>query len=389
MYRLKIIKFLSLLLLSTLCFSMLFSCSGIKFKVEFIVDGEVYKTVSTRDKSEIDVPKNPEKEGFDFDGWYLDNGRWNNKFTANSLLDAPISDDMVLKVYAKFIPITEEAENFLFKACDGGYEVIGYTGDNPIVTIPSTYKDQPVLAVGRDHTNENCFAENQNIEELIIPNSVTRISSYAFSDCTNLKKLTLPDSITDVGSDPFYGCNNLTDVTLPAEQVHNIPTENLTTVVINGGTILGRLNRCKKITSVTIADSVTTIKESAFNECESLTTIRLSNSLTEIPAFAFNDCKKLTSITIPDSVTSIGDSAFSDCESLNNVIIPEGVSSIGKEAFDDCSSLTRLTFQNPNGWQSNNGRDLSSSILSNPTSAASYFSDTYNSGAWLTSYHRK
>ena len=63
MYKLKAIKYLSLLLLLSLCISMLFSCSTLKFKVEFIVDGEVYKTVSTKDKSEIKIPKNPEKEG--------------------------------------------------------------------------------------------------------------------------------------------------------------------------------------------------------------------------------------------------------------------------------------------------------------------------------------
>ena len=388
MYRLKIIKFLSLLVLSTLCFSMFFSCSNLKFKVEFIVDGEVYETVSTRDKSEIEIPKNPEKEGFDFDGWYLDDGRWNDKFTANSLLDTPISDDMVLKVYAKFIPITEEHSDFLFKACDGGYEVIGYTGDNPIVTIPSTYKDQPVLAIGRDYNNPNCFAENKNIEEIIIPNSVTRISDSAFRDCTNLKKLTLPDSITDVGYDPFYGCENLTDVTLPATLVHNIPKKNLTTVVINAGTSLsgyfGGFGDCKKLISVTIADSVTSIGDSAFNGCESLTTIRLPNSLTEIPAFVFSNCKSLTSINIPDSVTSIGDGAFSGCESLNNVIIPERVNSIGKYVFQSCSSLTSLTFQNSNGWQVTEGAAIASSILSNPASAAEYFLHT-----WGSTYYRK
>ena len=107
---------------------MLFACSSLKFKVEFIVDEEIYKTVSTRDREKVRIPKNPEKEGYEFKGWYLKNG---DRFTANSLLDTPISDDMVLKVYAKFIPVTEEAENFLFRACDGGYEVIGYTGDSP------------------------------------------------------------------------------------------------------------------------------------------------------------------------------------------------------------------------------------------------------------------
>ena len=73
MYRIKIIKSLSLLLLLSLCISMLFSCSTLKFKVEFIVDGEVYKTVSTKDKSEIEIPKNPEKEGYEFVGWFVAN----------------------------------------------------------------------------------------------------------------------------------------------------------------------------------------------------------------------------------------------------------------------------------------------------------------------------
>ena len=385
MYRMKIIKSLSLLLLLSLCISMLFSCSGIKFKVEFIVDGEVYKTVTTRDKSEIKIPKNPEKEGYEFVGWFLKNGV---RFTANSLLDTPISDDMVLKVYANFDPVTEEDSDFLFKACDGGYKVIGYTGDNPIVTIPSTYKNQPVVAVGRDYNNPNCFAENQNIEEIIIPDGVTQISDSAFRNCTNLKKLTLPDSITDVGYDPFYGCENLTDVTLPAEQVYNIPTKNLTTVVINGGTSLssyyGGFGNCKKLTNITIADSVTSIGSGAFRGCENLTTIRLPSGITEISSHMFMDCKSLTSIIIPDGVISIGDGAFSGCESLNDVIIPERVNSIGKYAFQSCNSLTSLIFQNPNGWQVTNGSAIASSILSNPASAAEYFSET-----WGATYYRK
>lgn len=352
-----------------------------------MVDEEIYATVSTRDKNEIKIPENPEKEGYEFDGWYLKNGE---KFTANSLLDTPISDDMELTVYAKFIPITEEDEdtNFLFKACDGGYEVIGYTGNNPIVAIPSMYKNQPVLTIGRDRKNEDCFAGNENIKELIIPNGVTKISNYAFEDCINLKKLTLPDSITDMGIDPFPGCENLTDVTLPAALVCDIPKENLETVVINSGTSIPAYHsgfyNCKNLVSVTIADSVTSIGSGAFSECEKLTTIRLPNGITEIPEFAFNGCKSLTTITIPDSVTSIKDGAFSDCESLNDVIVPERVNSIGKYAFDSCSRLTSLTFQNPNGWHVTEGRAIDSSILSNPTSAAEYFLDTYGS-----TYYRK
>ena len=377
MFMIKIIKSLSLLLLLSVCISMLFSCSTLKFKVEFIVDGEVYKTVSTKDKSEIEIPKNPEKEGYEFVGWFLKNG---DRFTANSLLDTPISDDMVLKVYAKFNPVTEEDSDFLFKACDGGYEVIGYTGDNPIVTIPSTYKSLPVLTIGLDRKNEDRFAENENIKELIIPDGVTKIEDYAFESCINLTTVTIPTSVTDMGHYSFSRCDKLSVATLPAEQVDNIPKENLTTVVINGGTSLsgyyGGFGDCKKLTNITIADSVTSIGNNAFEGCESLTTIRLPNSITEIPSFMFKDCKSLKSIIIPDSVTSIGDGAFSGCESLNNVIIPERVSNIGRYAFMSCNSLTSLTFQNPNSWYVTEGAAIASSKLSNPASAAEYFGET-------------
>ena len=388
MYITKITKTLSLLLLLSLCVSMLFSCSNVKIKVEFIVDGEVYETVSTRNKSKIKIPKNPEKEGYEFDGWYLDKGKWDDPFTANSLLDTPISDDMVLEVYANFIPVVEEFSDFLFKACDGGYEVIGYTGNNPVVTIPSTYKDQPVVAIVRDYDDGEGFTDNEKIQEVIIPNTVTKISSRAFENCINLTTVTIPDSVTEMSDYAFYGCEKISVATLPATLLLYFPKENLTTVVINGGTSILSSSRgfsdCKNLISVTISDSVTSIGGSAFRGCEKLTTIRLPNSITEIPAYLFHNCKNLTTITIPDSVTSIGDGAFSGCESLNNVIISEHVNSIGKYAFESCNSLTSLTFQNPNGWHLNHGAAIASSILSNPTSAAEYYRD-----AWGAACYRK
>jgi uncharacterized repeat protein (TIGR02543 family) len=308
------------------------------------VDGEVYKTVSTKDKSEIKIPKNPEKEGYEFIGWFLENG---DKFTANSLLDTPISDDMVLKVYAKFNPVTEEDSDFLFKACDGGYAVIGYTGDNPIVTIPSTYKDQPVVAIDRDYGNKDGFAGNEKIQEVIIPNTVTKISSYAFKNCINLTTVTIPDSVTEMDY-AFAGCEKISVATLPATLLEYFPKQNLTTVVINSGTSIpnGGFYNCKNLISVTIPDSITSIGTGAFRGCESLTTIRLPSGITEIPASTFSNCINLKSITIPESVTKIGDGAFFGCINLNNLTIPDNIKEIEKNAFYNCKKFTSITIPN-------------------------------------------
>ena len=100
----------------------------------------------------------------------------------------------------------------------------------------------------------------------------------------------------------------------------------------------------------------------------------LSFRVTEIANGAFSDplgsihyspCKKLESVTVPDSVTSIGDHAFKYCISLTSVILNASVTSIGKEAFKDCEKLTEIRYNGTkkqwkqimlgNNWKSGSG----------------------------------
>ena len=76
------------------------SCSNVEFKISFIVDGKLYATVDTNGAEAIRLPVDPQKEGYEFRGWYWDEGTWQQPFTANSLLYTPISSDV--EVYAYF-----------------------------------------------------------------------------------------------------------------------------------------------------------------------------------------------------------------------------------------------------------------------------------------------
>ena len=56
----------------------------------------------------------------------------------------------------------------------------------------------------------------------------------------------------------------------------------------------------------------------------------------------FYDCKSLTSVTIPDSVTNIRDGVFWGCKSLTSVVIPDSVTNIGNNVFKECPNLKTI-----------------------------------------------
>ena len=54
-----------------------------------------------------------------------------------------------------------------------------------------------------------------NITKCIIPDSVTSISSWAFSYCKSLTSIIIPDGVTSISSFAFSHCISLTSITIP------------------------------------------------------------------------------------------------------------------------------------------------------------------------------
>ncbi|MBO7106712.1 MAG: leucine-rich repeat domain-containing protein [Verrucomicrobia bacterium] len=102
---------------------------------------------------------------------------------------------------------------------------------------------------------------------------------------------------------------------------------------------------CKKLTSITIPDGVTSIGGWAFNRCLRLRNLNIQSQITTIDSVVFCCCWDLEEITIPNSVTEIEFAAFAFCYNLKEVEIPESVIRLGDAAFAGCRSLTAVNYK--------------------------------------------
>jgi len=145
-----------------------------------------------------------------------------------------------------------------------------------------------------DGTGETLITSLQGTH---IPDGVKSIQSYAFSG-RELNEVIMPCSITNIGYRAFSGCRNLGNITIP--------------------------------------ESVTSIEEETFSNCSSLRYVKISESVTNIAALAFYGCSNLSSVkftgkppvaqdnSFPSKTDAIGYYTAANAESWRKVIDANG-----------------------------------------------------------------
>jgi len=193
---------------------------------------------------------------------------------------------------------------------------------------------------------------DENITSVNIPYeiggvAVTSIGDRAFNvkaspSYKKITSITIPDSIISIGDYAFSYCSGLTSITIP--------------------------------------DSVTNIGTSAFSGCSSLTSITIPDSVTKIGTYAFSNCDHLASITLPDRITTIVQGMFKSCDSLTDITIPNNISNIDYYAFDSCSNLNSITIMNPNCkiYDNKNTIQYTTTIYGFSGSTAEQYATRYN-----------
>ena len=194
---------------------------------------------------------------------------------------------------------------------------------------------------GKGEIEDKIYGEPENawdkyresIHTIVFENGITSIGYFAFRYYNNLTSITIPESIITIKDYAFSKCYRLQTVNYNA---------------INCTRMYGHdvFDNDTSFTTLNIGNQVKTIPENAFCFCKYLTSVTIPNSVTTIGEGAFWFCEGLTSITISNSVTTIGERAFAVCESLTSIVIPNSVTSIGYNAFAQCISLISVSLPN-------------------------------------------
>lgn len=227
--------------------------------------------------------------------------------------------------------------------------------------------------------------EVDKLEEVVIPDTVTKIGSGAFWGRTALKKVHLPANLKKIEANVFEDCSLLESIHIPkgvkeidleafatrGRNVWHSPSalreftvdEENTVYCAKDGVLYSKdmtklylVPNAIAVQKFVVPDSVQEIVAYAFSYNQYIEEVVLPKSVQVIQRETFTNCKKLQFINL-ESVIKIEQSAFREClalkqvrfehvkeiqhfafnnTGLTSVFLPESLETIGEDAFLDC-----------------------------------------------------
>ena len=170
-----------------------------------------------------------------------------------------------------------------------------------------------------------------SIQELVLNEGITSISSKAFMNLTGIESISVPSTVRSIGSQAFYGCTNVKTVYFYADSCSDFS---------NNSNVFGNLGNNTSGASFYFygADIPSYVVNGA-----NVTHISIG-SVSSIGAFAFYNCKATFNTDGWTDTRTIGQSAFYGCTGLGEIVICSGVTSIGQNAFYGCSNVKAIEY---------------------------------------------
>jgi len=232
-----------------------------------------------------------------------------------------------------------QAQDLVIPAYIRNIDPGAYTGFQELKSV--------VLPEGLTTIWSELFCWSEKLTHINIPASVTTIEPKAFRHCKGLAdkegfvtiqnrifgyfgkggNVTVPQGIIAIEDAAFYGDRRMTTVTVPETVTHLGE---------------GAFGRCGDLEAVQLPGSIKTIGPSAFMGCGELREVCIPEGITRLESETFASCTKLERVQLPESLQTIGDYAFSGCSGLTAVTVPNSVRELGRGVFRSCDQLQTL-----------------------------------------------
>ena len=271
---------------------------------------------------------------------------------------------------------------------DTAVAITKYTGNETEVTVPETIGNYTVTKIGNaafqdqnlvqkivlpetitEISDVNVFWYCRSLKYINLPNSLTYLSTGAFTMCTSLEEVIIPDGVTRL-SKTFRGCSSLTKVVIPDSVTSidqytfadNIGGTNLlpnVTIYCNAGSYAQTFATQNGINCVITSQNiefnyvtnsdgentitVTGIKNNAVISGDFVMPAVIDGyTVTQIGYEVFKDQNVMTSFVMPDTVTSISFSVFWACSSLKTVHLSQNLTGALNGTFGYCTNLEKV-----------------------------------------------
>ena len=243
------------------------------------------------------------------------------------------------------------------------------------------------------------YLNDNEVNDLVIPNDIEIVREYAFYGCKSLESVTIPQNVKRIERNAFSITNNDLRKVVIEDGDEDIQIGGLFSSSVSVDTFyMGRnypfhqiigLNHPDSplnnfgIRCLVIGDSVKVIREDAFSNIKQLEEITIGKGVVRIESDAFKGCTNLNAIyisdlqkwlgfsfvdmtdnplyysghlyvnnieirnlVVPENIKKISQYAFVNCSSLESVTIGNSITYIGGYAFSGCSGLTSVTIPN-------------------------------------------
>ena len=214
------------------------------------------------------------------------------------------------------------------------------------ISFPSSISNVEITDGNTNFIVENECLYNGNKTELIMcftkekevtfAEETTDIRSFAFFQAVNIEEITIPDKVTRINSQILHPVNS---------KLKNINIGSMVTYIdplFKHGNYYGTItieNPKYSIENNELYNKDKTELISVLHEIEGSYTIR--SSVTKIGDRAFHSKDQMTEVILPDGLKEIG-SSFQYCTGLTEIFIPNSVEKISSSAFKDATNLMHI-----------------------------------------------